>query len=103
MSKQEAFDLEAVYDEQIQPLMEKIVAICKEHKLPVFASFLYANDPEGDADFCTTNVMPEEWNRPIPGEMLKLVDVIYPHRVPPLRLTVKNADGQTTEETIILG
>lgn len=83
--------------------MAKIIEICKAHKLPVFISFLYANDPEGDAQFCTTNVMPDDWNRPIPDNMLKLIEVIYPRRVPPLRLTVKNADGTAIEETIILG
>lgn len=103
MNKQEAFDLETVYDAEIAPLMAKVIEICKAHKLPVFISFLYANDPEGEASFCTTNVMPDEWNRPIPENMLRLIDVICPRRVPPLRLTVKNADGKITEETIILG
>lgn len=100
---QEAFDLEKVYDEQIAPLMSQIIEICKMHKLPVFASFLYANDPDGDANFSTTNLMPEEWNRPIPEEMLKLLDQVYTKRCSPLQMRVKNADGETVEETIILG
>jgi len=99
---QEAFDLESVYDAEIQPLMEKILAICKEHKLPVFATFLYANDPNGDADYCTTNLMPEEWNRPIPDKMLRLLDLVYTKRSSALRLTVKNADGIAIEEIVIL-
>ncbi len=50
-----AWDLEAIYDAEIAPLMTRIVAICKEHRLPMFASFAYANNLEADdTAFCTT-------------------------------------------------
>jgi hypothetical protein len=54
--QQEAFDLEAVYDEKIAPLMTQIIAICQENKLPVFATFLYGQSvgDEGQRDLCTT-------------------------------------------------
>jgi hypothetical protein len=42
-------DNEAVYDEQIHPLMAQIIAICKERQIPMLATFVYA--PDG---FCTT-------------------------------------------------
>ena len=38
---------EKIYDEQIFPLMEEIIAICKENKIPMFAEFEYA-----PGDFC---------------------------------------------------
>jgi hypothetical protein len=44
-------DKEAVYDEQISPLMIQIIAICKQNGIPVFASFVYAPD-----NFCTTHI-----------------------------------------------
>lgn len=45
----EPFDLEQVYDEQIFPLMQQMIAICKEHRIPMLASFQYTQD-----SFCTT-------------------------------------------------
>ena len=52
-----SYDLEQVYDEQISPLMKQIIEICKEHDLPVVASFAYAyNADEGDKKLCTTNI-----------------------------------------------
>ena len=35
------YDLEAVYDEQIAPLMAQVIELCQEHQLPVIASFCY--------------------------------------------------------------
>jgi hypothetical protein len=51
----EPFDLEAVYDAEIAPLMRQIIAICKRERMPVFASFAYGSDGEGH-DFCTTHL-----------------------------------------------
>jgi hypothetical protein len=96
----EAFDLEAVYDKEIAPLMTKIIGICKEHKLPVFATFLYANNPqEDDAGFCTTQLLFEE--RPIPDGMLKLDAVHRGYPVSALRMRVTKGDG-SVEDTVIL-
>jgi len=55
----ETMDLEKVYDEEIAPLMEKIIAICKEHKLPVFATFEFA-----PSEFCST-LIPAPWAHPV--------------------------------------
>lgn len=49
------WDLEAVYDTQIHPLMEQIISICKEHEMPMLASFQYAKNGD-DADFCTIRI-----------------------------------------------
>ncbi|MBZ5795945.1 hypothetical protein K8353_38090 [Burkholderia contaminans] len=39
---------EQIYDEQISPLMTQIIAICKEHGIPIVASFFTPgnDDPE---------------------------------------------------------
>lgn len=100
MSNTEAFDLESVYDEQIAPLMTQIIAICAEHKLPMFATFLYMNDPPGDdTGVCTTNQMYPE--RPIPPEFLELVGIIIPRRAPALHLKLTKADGSVDYTTIL--
>ncbi|EPC5388243.1 hypothetical protein AB6864_24635 [Serratia proteamaculans] len=50
----EIFDLENVYDEQISPLMQKIIAICKENNMPMIASFAFENCEERNLGCCTT-------------------------------------------------
>jgi hypothetical protein len=45
---------EKIYDEQIAPLMAKIIEICKNEHIPMFAEFQYA-----DLDFCTTCIYPD--------------------------------------------
>lgn len=61
--EQETYDLEAVYDEQISPLMDQIIAICREHNLPMIASFAYSNDEERGSGVCTT-ALPFEGRTP---------------------------------------
>jgi len=52
----ENWDLESIYDEKISPLMVQIIAISREHKIPMFASFAYSNDDENGHGFCTTHL-----------------------------------------------
>lgn len=59
----EIFDLESVYDEQISPLMKQIIDICKEHNLPMIASFAFENCEERGPGCCTTHLSFKE--RPI--------------------------------------
>jgi hypothetical protein len=54
---------EAVYDEQISPLMAQIIAICKEHKIPMLADFDISGE-EDDGLRCTTFLLDDEWNPP---------------------------------------
>lgn len=51
----ENWDLETVYDTQISPLMEQIIAICKTHHLPLIASFEYRRQDD-DESFVTTGI-----------------------------------------------
>lgn len=58
MKNNEPFDLEAVYDTEIAPLMTQIIEICKKHGMPMLASFCYAKGkepgyPDG-VSHCTT-------------------------------------------------
>ena len=43
-------DKEDIYDKEISPLMEKIIAICKAHEMPFFATFQYS-----DEGFCSSS------------------------------------------------
>ena len=42
-------DKEAIYDEQIAPLMTKLIEVCQREGIPMFASFQYS-----DEGFCTS-------------------------------------------------
>lgn len=98
MSK--AFDLEAVYDAEIQPLMTKIIAICNAHKLPMFATFFYKSaGDEDDGDFCTTNLYFKE--RPDVEALAKLAPIIQGYRGPAVRMRVTKGDG-SVEDMVIL-
>ena len=37
-------DKEAIYDEQIAPLMTQLLEICQREGVPMFASFQYSED-----------------------------------------------------------
>ncbi|ALX94836.1 hypothetical protein AV650_15315 [Serratia fonticola] len=50
----EIYDLENVYDEQISPLMQQIIAICREHNMPMIASFAFENCKDRGIGCCTT-------------------------------------------------
>lgn len=41
------WDKEKLYDEEIQPLMAQIIAICKAHEIPFLAAFAYLHDERG--------------------------------------------------------
>ncbi len=42
-------DKEAIYDEQISPLMAQLIEVCQRNEVPMFASFQYS-----DEGFCTS-------------------------------------------------
>ncbi|EAM3159465.1 hypothetical protein NJB71_001253 [Salmonella enterica] len=50
------YNLESVYDEKINPLMQQIIAICKEHHMPMVASFAYEHCEEKGRCCCTTTL-----------------------------------------------
>lgn len=48
---------EDVYDAEIAPLMSRIIAICKEHKIPMLATYQYVDSDEYGPGFCTTKLL----------------------------------------------
>jgi hypothetical protein len=54
-------DLEPIYDEQIAPLMTEIIRICKEHQLPMLATFQLNDGDEADDGplLCTSTLLPD--------------------------------------------
>lgn len=74
----EPFDLEAVHDAEIYPLMVQITAICKRVNMPMLATFCFkkggrnADDPEG-VDYCTTTLPRGEWQPPEIRDALQII------------------------------
>lgn len=89
------WDKEAVYDEQISPLMQQVIAICKEHGIPVVASFEYANDL-----LCSTIVTDANTC----DNLRRAGDAILAgsRATVPLMITTRDADGKVTNMTAIV-
>lgn len=65
---------EQIYDEKINPLMAQIIAICKENKIAMVASF-GIETPEDEGLHCTTALTTDEFN---PSDNLRdAVKVLY--------------------------
>lgn len=50
----EIYDLEAIYDEKISPLMTQIIQICQAHQMPMLCTFAYENCEDNGIGQCTT-------------------------------------------------
>ncbi len=79
------WDEESTYDERIAPLMTQIIAVCKERRIPMFASFAYGQGSDGGTDFCTTSLPVKE--RPVP-ELDRCCREVYRPRAQVVALTI---------------
>ena len=89
-----AYDKEEVYDREIAPLMKRIIWICKEHNLPMVATFQYADDEEKGPGYCTT-LLPFEGVAS--NKIIDLANAMKPERPVCIAEThVTNPDGSKT-------
>lgn len=85
---------EAVYDEQIAPLMTQIIAICKEHRIPLVAQFVYANDAEAGPLMCTTILPASSMGRDDGGQSSRMGREAR-HRDPVFAITITTSGGDS--------
>lgn len=87
---------EDVYDSEISPLMARIIAICKEHDIPMVADFQLDDDRGAeDAGFhCTTAIVP----RDATPKMLEAQRILRPEKPVEWCAFVEHPDG-TREQT----
>lgn len=52
----EIFDKEDVYDKEISPLVNKIIAICKANEIPMLASFVFEETEDEGTGMATTYI-----------------------------------------------
>jgi len=66
---------EDVYDEQINPLMARIIAICQEHHIAMVASFHVPNEEDDDL-MCTTALLDDPF--PQRGDLIRALRHLGP-------------------------
>lgn len=71
---------EAIYDEQIFPLMAQVIDICKQHKIPMIfdVALGYENEDDDGQLKCTTVLLNDDYEPS--DEMLKAYEHIRPRR-----------------------
>jgi hypothetical protein len=83
---------EEIYDEQINPLMAKIIEICKEHKIANVISFSL----DLESGLCCTSCMTTDEYDP-PEDFKRCVEVLFPPMHAALMVTVRDGDGTVKE------
>lgn len=57
----EPFDKEAIYDEQVAPLVTQIIKICQANDIPLVFSACYSWNEEEGFGLCSTLLPAKEW------------------------------------------
>lgn len=91
---------EDAYDENIAPLMTQIIAMCKEHKIPVVASFGLDKDENGEHLLCTTALASDDYDPP--AHFARCAAIMRQERTSPMMVTVRDGDGNVKESHAIL-
>jgi hypothetical protein len=78
--------------------MAKIIDICKVHRIPMIATFVYENDEEKGFGECTT-YLGEQWPDRHPDVLRQAFLVLRP-RTSMFSITVKKADGTEEKEIV---
>ncbi|WP_175663087.1 hypothetical protein [Burkholderia ambifaria] len=91
---------EQVYDEQISPLMAQIIAICKEHAIPIVASFFTPGDDDPDLAV-TTALLGAGFEAP--KNFSNALRALRPELFggAPLMLRTEHGDGNATLTAVI--
>lgn len=85
---------EAIYDAQIAPLMNQIIAICQENKIGMVADFAIEDDSGSDSCLHVTTCLCDESGRLLPLHA-KVMRLLKPS-APMLMLATRDADGSQT-------
>jgi hypothetical protein len=65
------FDVEKIYDEEISPLMGRIIKICNDNQIPMMAQFCISNEDEEAGELMVTTSLPFDGRTP--DDMLDLM------------------------------
>lgn len=97
---------EEIYDAEISPLMQKIIAICQENGIAMMASFAIGHDGEGpNGEDCTglvcNTLLPD--GDGVPNELFAQANAFIRRRgrPAPMMFTTQHGDGSKTMTAII--
>lgn len=97
---------EEIYDEQISPLMQKIIAICRENGIAMIASYDIAHDGEGpNGEDCSqlicNTLLPDGDGKP--NKLFSQANAFIQRRgsAAPMMLTIEHGDGTKTASAFI--
>lgn len=86
---------ELAYDEHISPLMTQIIALCREHSIPMLASFeLDYEEEHGGALHCTTFLVNDNDMRPSDDRLARARQCIQPPK-PQWSAHIVHEDGRS--------
>lgn len=88
---------EAVYDEQIYPLMERVIEICKANKIPLIFDVALGFEREDDDSQlkCTSVLLPDDFEPT--EEMLRAWECIRPRRASFAAFTITSSAPRRTD------
>lgn len=93
-------DKEAIYDEQISPLMATIIRTCQREGIAMIATFHVPSDRNSEL-FCTTATVDETGDQP--NLIKRAARVICGNSSSPaLRITERDASGKVVRDSIFL-
>lgn len=90
---------EEIYDEQISPLMRRIIEVCKEHGIAMMADF--AIPTEEDEGLRCTTLLPDQTGENDPLHRDCNAHISRGGRATPMMLTTEHGDGSKTFTAII--
>lgn len=92
------YDKEQIHDEQIAPLMTKIIEICKANEIPMLASYYLKQATEFDDNmYCTTCLFPDAENNEVLSDAANVILNKYTVQSPFLMaMTITNGLGGVT-------
>jgi hypothetical protein len=94
-----AMNKEEIYDQEIAPLMAKIIDVCRANKIPLLAQF-HIPTPEDENLACTTALLEADFNPP--AHLLQALKVVHPPERSPLMVTTRDAAGNIVRMDAIL-
>jgi len=92
---------EEIYDDQISPLMEQIINICKKNNIAMLMSFSIPTEDDPDLA-CTTAIVSDECDPP--GSLLRAYETVMGRSpgMPNMMITTKNENGETVGMTAVI-
>lgn len=91
---------EAVYDDEISPLMAQILEICKANGISMVAHF--AIPTEDDPDLVCTSCLPDETDDFAPTVRSAHAAIMRGHSGPAFAITTRDSDGKVLASEVIL-